>query len=173
MEEFTLNQLLTTDYQGCSSYPLESWHPQLSGDIDIRIDTQGRWWHEGSLIKRGRLCSLFARLLIKEGEDYFIITPVEKWRIQVEDRPFIVNDINDNGSSADLIATIGYLGDVTITPEQWDLSSSFGELRPELDLGHGLSARLARNLFYRLAEGAVETEQGIGWSSSIGWLPLG
>jgi len=171
MEEFTLNSLLVSDYGGSTSFPVESWSPEFSGDIDIEIDAMGQWWHEGALIKRGRICSLFARLLIRVEDDYYIITPVEKWRIRVNDCPFIVHDINTlNGQ---FVASIGYLGDVEIAKDSWRLTDCGGENRPEIELVGGLSARLSRNLFYRLAEQATETEAGIGWYSPVGWLPLG
>ncbi len=66
-------------------YPLDKWNPPLSGDIDIRITKDGRWIHEGGEIKRKALVRLFASLVKQEGDEFFLITPVEKWRIGVED----------------------------------------------------------------------------------------
>ena len=43
--------------------PLHLWHPELSGDIDIRIDTDGRWFHEGTLIERAAIVRVFASIL--------------------------------------------------------------------------------------------------------------
>ena len=70
--------------------PVEQWNPELSGDIDIVIRADGSWWHEGRAFERQDLVRLFASILRHESPDYFVLTPVEKWRIQVEDRPFVV-----------------------------------------------------------------------------------
>ena len=70
--------------------PLEQWQPAKRGQVDIRIDREGRWFHEGDEIKRQPLIDLFATLLRKEGSDYFLVTPVEQMQITVEDSPFVV-----------------------------------------------------------------------------------
>ena len=75
---------------GSGNPPLDKWNPDLSGDIDIRIASDGTWWHEGDEIKRDKLARLFSTILKVEKGDYYLITPVEKWRIQVDDLPFLV-----------------------------------------------------------------------------------
>ena len=75
---------------GAKIPPVEKWNPPLSGDIDINIDRDGRWFHEGAEIKRQTLVKLFSSILKKEGEDYFLVTPVEKWRIDVSLAPLMV-----------------------------------------------------------------------------------
>ena len=67
--------------------PVHLWNPPLSGDIDIVIDREGRWFHEGDEIKRASLVKLFASILTCEGDEYFLVTPVEKWRIKVDVAP--------------------------------------------------------------------------------------
>ena len=60
--------------------PLDLWQPDLSGDIDIRIDREGRWYHEGDEIKRESLVQLFASILRREEDgEYYLVTPAEKW----------------------------------------------------------------------------------------------
>ena len=68
-----------------NQFPLDQWTPEHCGDIDIRIAKDGTWWHEGGRIRRERLVRLFSALLICEDDEYFLITPAEKARIQVED----------------------------------------------------------------------------------------
>ena len=81
--------------------PLEKWQPALSGDIDIRIDSRGDWYHEGTQIQRQPLVNLFASILRREADgDYYLLTPVEKWRIRVDDAPLIAVDM-EIGSDAD------------------------------------------------------------------------
>ncbi len=69
--------------------PVESWHPSFCGDIDIRIARDGRWYHEGRIFQRDALTKLLSSILRKEGDEYFLVSPVEKMRIQVEDVPFL------------------------------------------------------------------------------------
>ena len=70
--------------------PLELWQPPLSGDIDIRIDADGQWYHDGGLIERFKLVKLFASIMRYEADIGFVlVTPVEKGKIRVEDAPFI------------------------------------------------------------------------------------
>ncbi len=70
--------------------PVEDWKTPLCGDIDIVINRQGKWLHEGSEIRRASLVKFFSSLLLREGDDYFLITPEEKWRITVELAPFLI-----------------------------------------------------------------------------------
>ena len=73
-----------------SNPPVDQWNPASQGTIDIRIDTQSRWFHEGEEIKRRSLVKLFSSFLWFEDDQYFLVTPVEKLAIEVEDTPFCV-----------------------------------------------------------------------------------
>jgi hypothetical protein len=71
--------------------PVDQWKPANLGEIDIRIDTKGRWFHEGEPIQRPALVKLFASILWFENNAYYLVTPVEKLKIEVADVPFLVN----------------------------------------------------------------------------------
>lgn len=70
--------------------PVESWSPPYCGEIDIRIDRAGHWYHEGTVISRLPLIRLFASILVREADDFFLVTPVEKVKINVEATPFVI-----------------------------------------------------------------------------------
>lgn len=72
--------------------PVERWSPAYCGEIDIEIRADGSWWHEGAPIKRQELVKLFASILIREDEHYYLVTPVEKVRIRVALHPLIAID---------------------------------------------------------------------------------
>lgn len=74
--------------------PVHMWHPDLSGDLDLRIDREGRWFHNAVEIKRSSIIKLFSKLLRLEGSDYFLVTPSEKWRIQVDIAPLFIISAN-------------------------------------------------------------------------------
>ena len=81
---------------------IKKWKPKYCGDIDMRIASDGTWFYCGSPIKRKKLVKLFSSILINENNKYFLITPVEKVGIMVDDAPFIANDfekINENNKS--------------------------------------------------------------------------
>lgn len=82
--------------------PIEKWQPALSGEIDIQILADGRWVHEGGEIKRHELVKLFASILRCEADGhYYLVTPVEKWRLQVEDLPLLIVDMEVGESTSD------------------------------------------------------------------------
>ena len=65
------------------------WNPSQLGDSEMRIARDGRWYHQGDLIERSALVQLFSRLLRREGDQYYLVTPVEKLTVEVEDAPFV------------------------------------------------------------------------------------
>ncbi|MGP9557716.1 DUF1285 domain-containing protein [Psychrobacter sp. AOP7-A1-24] len=83
--------------EGRAIPPLERWHPEDIADMDLTIKANGEWWHEGGKMTRESLVSLFATILWKEENngttEYFLKTPVQKIRIQVEDAPLLINDV--------------------------------------------------------------------------------
>lgn len=83
--------------EGRAIPPLEKWHPEDIADMDLTIKANGEWWHEDGQMTRESLVSLFATILWKEENngttEYFLKTPVQKIRIQVEDAPLLINDV--------------------------------------------------------------------------------
>ncbi len=83
--------------EGRAIPPLEKWHPEDIANMDLTIKANGEWWHEGGQMTRESLVSLFATILWKEENngttEYFLKTPVQKIRIQVEDAPLLINDV--------------------------------------------------------------------------------
>ncbi|MCC1497718.1 DUF1285 domain-containing protein [Alcanivorax sp. 1008] len=145
--------------------PLEKWQPPLSGDIDIRIASDGRWYHEGTVFQRTALVKLFSSILRREGEDYVLVTPVEKWRIQVDDLPFIAHSVarlERDGISMLLVTT--NVGEELVIGEAHPLEvqiSADDEPRPAVEVRAGLWARVDRPSFYQLVDWAEScTENG-------------
>lgn len=139
--------------------PVEKWQPPLSGDMDMEIRKDGSWWHEGAPVKRDKLVRLFASILRKEGDEYFLLTPVEKWRIRVEDRPLLITMLERRG---DIISMVTATGDLLELGPQHPLQMSEldGTLLPEVRVRQDLWARLSRNAWYDLLELAEETADG-------------
>jgi hypothetical protein len=134
----------------------------LSGDIAIRIDREGAWFHEGGEIKRDSLVRLFASILRREEDgEYYLITPHEKWRIEVVRHPLVITDFDTEEVSGRTV-----LRARLNTGRQIDVSDAHPlYLDPEsagvaaIRLDHGLTALCTRPAWYRLVDMA-ETESG-------------
>lgn len=164
-----IQALLDKADKGASGPPLHLWDPPLSGDMDMRIAVDGSWYHEGDPIRRQPLVDLFASILRREGDDYVLVTPVEKWRIRVEDAPFIATDVEQVGEGGDrqLLFTLN-VGPVIRAGAQHPLRVVIGEHdepRPYLFVRDGLEARIDRNAFYALVDMAerVTDKAGVNW----------
>ena len=140
--------------------PLHQWNPPLSGDIPIVIKSDGRWYHDGGKIKRPALVKLFASILRREMDgEYYLVTPGEKWRIEVEGHPLVVTDFElaeEDGSELIVILNTGRR--VTIGAEHplsLDAATS-GVAVVALD--HGLTAVFSRAAWYRLVDTAKDID---------------
>ncbi|MEM6986575.1 MAG: DUF1285 domain-containing protein [Pseudomonadota bacterium] len=110
--------------------PVHSWSPSIAGRIDIRIDEEGHWYHEGKRIEREAMVVLFASILRRDGvDDYALVTPVERLSISVEDVPFLVVDVELAASDA--------------AEPNWVATTSLGE-QVVIDADHPLRGRQSR-----------------------------
>lgn len=136
--------------------PIEQWQPPFCGDIDMQIKVNGEWFYQGTPIKRHTLVKLFSSILRKEDGEFYLVTPVEKVRIQVDDAPLVasqVEKIADKGICYLRFKTL--TDDVVIMDESHFLQvnyDSLGEPRPYLRVRGELDALLTRNVFYQLVD---------------------
>jgi len=147
--------------------PVHLWNPPLSGDIDMRIARDGTWFYEGTVIKRPALVRLFASILKREGDDYFLVTPVEKWALEVEDAPFVAVDFEiEDGEAGPVLVFETNVGDIVRAGKgnaiHVAVDPSTGEPSPYIHVRGDLHALIDRKSFYRLADlaEAGETEEG-------------
>ncbi len=135
--------------------PVHLWNPERLGAIDIEIDAEGVWWHEGREFQRPALVELFASILRCDEGEYFLVTPVEKLAIRVRDVPFTATDMDVRGSgdSTDLLFTTS-VGDLVLADDSHAIEMREG--RPYVHVRDGLWARLTRSVYYRLSDLCVE-----------------
>ena len=135
--------------------PVETWKPKNLGAIDIKISRDGTWVHEGGEIKRKELVQLFSTILVKEGNSYFLVTPVQKLRIEVEDAPFVAVSFQVRGEppETDIIFETN-VGDLVVLNKEHILWVAEG--KPYIHVRSGLNALLTRNAFYHLIDYGVE-----------------
>ncbi|MDG6099638.1 DUF1285 domain-containing protein [Alteromonas sp. ZYF713] len=133
--------------------PFDKWHPPFCGDIEMTIKADGSWWYMGSPIGREKLVKLFASVLLKEGDEYFLKTPAEKVRIQVEDAPFVITQWQthdtEEGPAIEVISNLGHAAVLSDShPLEVD-NSNPDQPRPYVTLHRGLKALVHRNVFYQ------------------------
>lgn len=149
--------------------PVHLWDPPFCGDLDMEIRRDGTWFYNGTPIGRAPLVRLFSTILRKDGDAYFLVTPVEKVGIRVEDAPFVAVDANAAGDDDTQVITFTTnVGDrVTAGPEhpiRVERDPLTGEPAPYVLVRVNLEALIDRKTFYRLVElGARKTHRGETW----------
>ena len=151
--------------------PVHEWNPERIGSIDIDIHRDGSWSHQGSLIKRQSLVRLFASVLRKDGDDYFLVTPVEKLKINVEIAPFVVTALQvfHSGSKEQVISGNTNLDEQFVIDESHPLrvnTTAEGDPLPYVELRDGLTGLLNRSVWMELSDFVVEENSILGVLSS-------
>lgn len=156
-----LNSLFTSAKSGLDKSnaklpPVHLWNPESCGDIDIYIDREGFWFHEGTRITRQALVDLFSSILKREGDDYFLVTPQEKCRIRVEVAPLkIVSwEIEHANTEEQRIQFQTEQGAVVALDKEHPLSLLFKnkEGYPIVHIRNQLDALVSRNVYYQMSE---------------------
>ncbi|EKE44734.1 hypothetical protein OCGS_1117 [Oceaniovalibus guishaninsula JLT2003] len=147
--------------------PVEKWDPPFCGDLDMRIARDGTWFYDGTPIGRPALVRLFSTILKREGERHYLVTPVEKVGIAVDDAPFVAVDFDVAGDPPALTFTTNVGDTVTAGPDhaiRVERDAETGEPAPYLHVRRGLEALIDRKSFYRLVEiGETAPHDGAEW----------
>ncbi len=153
--------------------PVHLWDPEFCGDIDMQIKRDGTWFYEGTPIGRPGLVRLFSTILKKEGDKFFLVTPVEKVGITVEDAPFVAIDFENQGVGEGQTLTFETnVGDSVTAgagnPIRVERDAETGEPSPYVEVRAGLEALIDRKSFYRLVEIGAHHEGWFGlWSGGV------
>ena len=149
--------------------PVHLWNPPFCGDLDMRIARDGTWFYLGTPIGRPELVRLFSTILRKDGEDYFLVTPVEKVGITVDDAPFVAVDFEASGEGPEQVLTFEtHVGDMAVASSENPIrvvrDAETGEPSPYILIRANLEALIDRKSFYRLVEcGAHHQFDGESW----------
>lgn len=150
--------------------PVDKWQPKFCGEMDLVIKANGQWWHEGRQITRQSMIDLFAKVLWLEEGEYYLKTPVEKIKIQVEDVPFLITDVNQVQQEGKnyLYFTSQNQDQIIVDRDHQPFMRAFSqggksEIRPYLPIRFGMAGRIERSVFYHLVNWGTlsETEQGV------------
>ncbi|UWQ24501.1 DUF1285 domain-containing protein [Leisingera aquaemixtae] len=157
--------------------PVHLWNPPFCGDLDIRIARDGSWHYLGTPFTRFELVKLFASILKLEDGKYYLVTPVEKVGITVEDAPFVAVDFDAAGQGrAQVITFTTNIGDTAAAgpehPIRVTRDGDSGEPAPYVMIRAGLEALIDRKSFYRLAELGEHHDDWFGVWSGGKFFPL-
>jgi hypothetical protein len=136
--------------------PVHLWNPDFCGDIDMRIGRDGTWFYMGTPIGRPALVRLFSTILKREGDKHFLVTPVEKVGIQVDDAPFMAVEMERDGEGD--TRTLHFRTNV----DDWVAcdaehrlrfeAGADGGLTPYLHVRSDLWAKVTRAVYYDLVD---------------------
>ena len=161
--------------------PVHLWDPPFCGDIDMRIAADGSWHYQGSPIGRAAMVRLFASVLKREGERYFLVTPVEKVGIQVIDAPFLAVALAPEGEGAKRTLVFRTnVDDVVRCDAEHGLrfapEAGTGGIKPYLHVRRDLWALVTRALFFDLVAlgetRSVEGRKMFGVASAGAFFPM-
>ena len=145
--------------------PVHQWNPPHCGHIDMRIARDGTWFYMGTPIGRPELVRLFSTILRRDGDDYVLVTPVEKVGITVDDAPFVAVDFNQRPAGLEFETNVG--DRMTAGPDhpiRVVRDPETGEPSPYVLVRANLEALIDRKSFYRLVEiGEHADHEGAPW----------
>lgn len=145
--------------------PVETWNPPFCGDLDMRIARDGTWFYLGTPIGRHELVKLFSSIIRKDGPDYFLVTPVEKVGITVDDAPFVAVDFEQEGDALRFVTNVE--DEVLAGPDhpiRVARDPDTGEPSPYVNIRRNLEALIDRKSFYRLVDLGEHAEHaGARW----------
>ena len=155
--------------------PVHLWNPPFCGDLDMRIAGDGTWFYMGTPIGRHALVRLFSTILKREGANYFLVTPVEKVGIRVDDAPFLAVEMaKDFDSRGTLLRFRTNVDDWVPCDSAHRLrfeQAAVGGLTPYLHVRADLWAKVTRALYYDLVE--MGEERQINGRDMLGVMSAG
>ena len=148
--------------------PVHLWDPPFCGELDMEIRRDGTWYYNGTLIGRAPLVRLFSSILKLEDGKYFLVTPVEKVGIRVEDAPFVAVDfsVTGDGDAQQITFTTHVDDEASAGPDHpiRVTRAPTGEPSPYVMIRDGLEALIDRKSFYRLVDiGETRPHEGRDW----------
>ena len=156
--------------------PVERWNPPFCGDLDMRIAGDGTWFYLKTPIGRPALVKLFASVLKREGDSYFLVTPVEKCGITVDDAPVLAIELKiEDGAAGRVLHFRTNVDDwVACGPQhalRFEPETATGGLKPYLHVRRDLWAKVTRTLFFDLVD--IGEERDVEGRAMFGVASMG
>ncbi|WP_281300388.1 MULTISPECIES: DUF1285 domain-containing protein [unclassified Iodidimonas] len=136
--------------------PVHLWEPDLCGEIDMRIKSDGTWHYMGTPINRPEMVRLFSSVLRHDDDGTYLVTPAEKLKITVEDAPFLAISVDvEREGDQQLLVFETHVGDRVIADDEhpiWMSADEEGHKRPYILVRNRLEALIARPVYYELVD---------------------
>jgi hypothetical protein len=156
--------------------PVHLWNPAYCGEIDMRIAADGTWFYQKTPIGRPALVGLFASILKREGDRYFLVTPVEKCGILVDDAPFLAVELRIIAGAAGRVLRFRTNVDDWVDCGRehrlrFEPEPETGGLKPYVHVRRELWAKVTRALFFDLVE--LGEQRAVGGTAMFGVVSSG
>jgi len=174
------NNAATTDSAERVLPPVHLWNPPFCGDLDIRIAADGTWFYMGTPIGRPTLVRLFSTILKREDGKHFLVTPVEKVGIRVDDAPFLAVEMRKERDHRGALLRFRTNVDDWVSCDgvhrlRFEAGAADG-LMPYLHVRADLWAKLTRALYYDLVdigeERMIDGQRMFGIESGGEFFPM-
>ena len=139
--------------------PVHLWNPDLCEGVEMKIDREGNWFYQGSIIGRDKLKILFSRILKFENNRYFLVTPVEKVPVTVDLAPYMIVDYEVDSDQKNIILKTNL--DLSIPLDQdhkLEVRNIDGEYIPFVHVRNNIEGFISRSVYYSLIEIALRQD---------------
>ena len=136
--------------------PVHLWNPKICPGVSFKIDRNGNWYYQGSIISKHKLKLLFASILKKENNKYYCVTPVEKVLVEVDLAPYMIIDFRIDNDTYIFDTNLNY--SFALKDTQISFLESNEEIVPIIDVRDSIKGFFSRNIYYELINTGYERD---------------
>ena len=141
--------------------PVHLWNPDLCEGVEIRIDREGNWYYQNSIIGRDKLKILFSRILKFENGNYYLVTPVEKVIVKVDIAPYMIVDYEVDPAKEQIILKTNLDLSIPLDKNHKLALKKIGDEHiPFVHVRDNIEGFISRSVYYSLIEIALEQDNG-------------
>ena len=141
--------------------PVHLWNPDLCEGVEMKIDREGNWFYQGSIIGREKLKILFSRILKFEQGNYYLVTPVEKVLVNVDIAPYMIIDYEVDSNNEKIILKTNLDLSIPLDKDHMlELKSVGDENIPFVQVRDNIEGFISRSIYYSLIDIAVSQNNG-------------
>ena len=141
--------------------PVHLWNPDLCEGVEMKIDREGNWFYQNSIIGRDKLKILFSRILKLEEGKYFLVTPVEKVPVTVDLAPYMIVDYEVDSDHKNIILKTNLDLSIPLDKDhKLELKNIGDEHIPFVHVRNNIEGFISRSVYYSLIEIALNQDNG-------------
>ena len=141
--------------------PVHLWNPDLCEGVEMKIDREGNWFYQGSIIGRDKLKILFSRILKFEEDKYFLVTPTEKVPVTVDLAPYMIVDYEVDSDHKNIILITNLDLSIPLDKDhKLELKNIGDEQIPFVHVRNNIEGFVSRSVYYSLIEIALNQDNG-------------